>query len=597
MKRNIVLILCCIFLSLIGIKNIQADVNYDVKNYTVNVDVQKNGSLIIKRHIRYDFPDEAHGVYYRQNLESNQQISQTQVWINGQEAQQNGNAGNNTYKLTRDDKGYLFKVYHNADNQEVNFTYQYVLNNAVINWKDTAELNFKVIGDGWETELNNIKVTIKLPGQDVSDLQAWSHGPLTGTTKVDKKSGQVTLSLAELPAKNFVESHILFPVALTPENTNVRNEKHKAEVQKQEKQLALEANRKRKVQERKDRLWAGAMFVVICVGSFGSILYNLMPLKEKTYRPLSVKNAPHVFELPNYEAAVAQSLFRDTDPDNKELSAYLLELSVKRVIKIEPIPNKKKDYLLTLLDETALSNNEILELLFNKIGDTKQVSMKQIKKYGKKKHEHMNVVNAYKAWQKSVRDEANKLGWVSDNAKSAMIRRAIISGILLLILIVGLIITDNTAALWVMGVSLVLLVASILYFIMKGSIYTKAGAAGMTELRGFYRMMDDIGRFNLKEVGDIVLWEGLLPYAVALGLSKKVSKALIDNFTSEELQNSNFIYYYPFIYHNGIANFSNDFNSSFTRGMGNYSSPSGGSGGFSGGSSGGFGGGSGGGAF
>lgn len=42
----------------------------------------------------------------------------------------------------------------------MNFTYQYVLNNAVINWKDTAELNFKVIGDGWETELNNIKVTI-----------------------------------------------------------------------------------------------------------------------------------------------------------------------------------------------------------------------------------------------------------------------------------------------------------------------------------------------------------------------------------------------------------------------------------------------------
>src|SRR5699024_12695568 len=72
----------------------------------------------------------------------------------------------------------------------------------------------------------------------------------------------------------------------------------------------------------------------------------------------------------------------------------------------------------------------------------------------------MNDVNADKAWQKSVTDEANKLGWVSDNAKSAMIRRAIISGILLLILIVGLIVTDNTAALWVMVVSLVLLVRS-----------------------------------------------------------------------------------------------------------------------------------------
>src|SRR5699024_11882338 len=97
-----------------------------------------------------------------------------------------------------------------------------------------------------------------------------------------------------ITANNFEENNILFQVALNPENTNVRNEKHKAEAQKQEKQLTLEANRKRKAQERKDRLWAGAMFVVICVGSFGSILYNLMPLKEKTYRPLSVKNAPHV---------------------------------------------------------------------------------------------------------------------------------------------------------------------------------------------------------------------------------------------------------------------------------------------------------------
>src|SRR5699024_9237393 len=132
---------------------------------------------------------------------------------------------------------------------------------------------------------------------------------------------EVTLSLDELQAKTFVESHILFPVALTPENTNVRNEKHKAEVQKQEKQLALEANRKRKVQERKDRLWAGAMFVVICVGSFGSILYSMRRLKENTYHPLSVKKATHVFELTNNEAAVTKSIFRDTDPDNKSLSA------------------------------------------------------------------------------------------------------------------------------------------------------------------------------------------------------------------------------------------------------------------------------------
>ncbi len=112
MKRNIVLIFCCILFSLVGIKDIKADVNYDVNNYSVNIDIQKNGSLVVRRNIRYDFPDEAHGVYYRQNLESNQQVSQTQVWIDGKEAQQNDSAENNTYKLTHDDKGYLFRLYN-----------------------------------------------------------------------------------------------------------------------------------------------------------------------------------------------------------------------------------------------------------------------------------------------------------------------------------------------------------------------------------------------------------------------------------------------------------------------------------------------------
>jgi uncharacterized membrane protein len=112
-------------------------------------------------------------------------------------------------------------------------------------------------------------------------------------------------------------------------------------------------------------------------------------------------------------------------------------------------------------------------------------------------------------------------------------------------------------------------------------------------------MMTDIGQFDRSQVGDLILWEQLLPYAVSLGVAKQVIKAMQTEFTQAELVDGLAIYYPLFFYGNfGTDTFSTQFDSDFGSAItSNDSSISGGSGGFSGGSSGGFGGGSGGGAF
>lgn len=109
-------------------------------------------------------------------------------------------------------------------------------------------------------------------------------------------------------------------------------------------------------------------------------------------------------------------------------------------------------------------------------------------------------------------------------------------------------------------------------------------------------MLDDIGQFKMKDVGDLILWEDIMPYAVAFGLSKKVLKQLKIEF-ADELDAAPVLFYSGF-YSSSSDSFEHSFERSFSSAVSTGSSSvSGSSGGFSGGSSGGFGGGSGGGAF
>ena len=108
-------------------------------------------------------------------------------------------------------------------------------------------------------------------------------------------------------------------------------------------------------------------------------------------------------------------------------------------------------------------------------------------------------------------------------------------------------------------------------------------------------MLKDIGKFDLKEVGDIILWERILPYAVAFDLADRVIAALKFEFGEKAIEDA----WGPnYIFVMSGSDLGRGFSESFSSALSSVSSSaSGGSGGFSSGSSGGFGGGSGGGAF
>ncbi|QQP29267.1 DUF2207 domain-containing protein [Lactobacillus ultunensis] len=576
-----------------------ADVNYDINDMDVTAEVNRDGSLMMHREIYYDFDSDAHGVFYTQNLGKKQSLSNIKVKVDGKNIVPAKNGDNNTYQLTKDGNSYRFKVFHSInEDQKVRVEYSYRILNAITNYKDTAELNFKIIGNGWDTDINNARVTVLFPGK-VKGLKAWAHGPLNGQTQVLPNQGKIIMTVDHLSGDTGIEVHSIFPPAITSANMNFVNKNRKKAVEKQEAILANEANQRRQ----EGNVINVGLLIIVAISSIWVIISGFFGKKIGS-RPRKWKELVHNYEIPDISPVAAQILDEASEPDTKAFTAYLMQLAGKHKIKIEDYRTrirKKTAYRITVVDDSILQD-DLLNFLFNKVGDGKSFTTKDLRDYTSRK-----LGKKYEKWrdrQYKLVEDANFFDAKLETRKYHR-RMFMISGVIVSVvaLVLALYRSDDFPPILDVAVvcGMILVVLEFIAFFVgnkRMSIYTQKGALETDKVRGFKKMLDDIGNFKMKDVGDLILWEDIMPYAVAFGLSKKVLKELKVEFSDEELANTPFILYGPF-YSSSSDGFARSFDNSFSSGVsvGSSSSVSGGSGGFSSGSSGGFGGGSGGGAF
>lgn len=573
---------------------VKADGRFDITKYHVNVDVQKNGDIDLTQRITYNFDGEFHGVFYNQDLRGIKGASKPKVYYQEaygkkKEIFEDPTGKNDSFEISKDKNLMNLKVYHYVIANDVTYTYKYKLYGGITNYLDTAELNWKIIGDGWENELNNVRITVNLPQKNISQMQAWTHGSLAGYTKVDRKNGRVTMTMKHNPPNEFVESHIIFPTSVTPLNKNVVKKNVKASIQAHEKNLTQQANAKRRNQK---VIYIGLMtFGVLVI-----LIIYLYQFRDLKKHPANKHVIPtplyHLFDEPDMLPSMAQVVLeRYSKGQSLGMMADLMVEVGHRRMRID---KNGSTYDITAL---VPPTNKFFKYLINDVGDGKTVSMRKIRADAKNND---NVVNEFDNWaDEAVKDRKKYFDQrnidIVSNFRGAAIATTIILAIMFAItaimhyslLISGLIFGGMALLSWIN------------HFVMKKRItpYTDLGEEEVNKIRAFKRMLEDIEDIKLAEVGDLILWESFLPYAVVFGVSDKVIRAMKVNFGAEAINNSQIAYFYV-----GSSTFFNKtvgFQSSFMNslGAGGSSSISGGSGGFSGGSSGGFGGGSGGGAF
>lgn len=592
-------LLAVLLLSCIGFltrpKPVQA-ASFDITRYQVNIKVHPDGSATLRQAIRYQFAGSAKGVYYNQALRGNnhQTLSAPQVQIkqHGQthDVVANNSKANNSYQLEQTRERVRFTVYHRTSGGPLTVIYRYRLSQIVKNYADTAEINWKVIGARWDVPLNQVKIQLQLPKQQVPSLRAWAHSS-QHQLYVSQQRGLVTLTSRENPENQPIELHLIFDPKLTPQNTYRSSAKQRSVIIRQEARLAQAAAEAARRRERGRII--GLSVTLALAGIFGFIaLLVYIRTPANRHFPVARREAPHVFDIPAYSAPLAQLLYLDSNQlDQHAFSAHLLELAAqKRIAVIETNPGKHPDYQIKLLDQSLLTDpEEPLMACLLQLKPNHQISFRQLR--------HLNsvdqskVASANQAWHKRQRDQLQALNYRTKHQP----RRQILVWLSLAIicfLIAAILMNQPGRWLWLLAFVIASGLLTYLTF-KKFSPYTVHGVNLLNQVRGFRRMLHDMGRFNLREVQERILWEDIMPYAVSFNLAPKVTKVLKTNFSDAELTDLYPTYAFLLINATNQAAFFSLANSSFTAATGANSNV----GSFSGGGSGGFGGGSGGGAF
>lgn len=584
---------------LVGTQVASADDDYEIKQMYEHVTVNSDGSAMIRYDLIYDFDYDMNGVYVSQETDQDVKlIGSPTATVNGQSVGSFSAGSRYGLEQKRDGDVTQFRVHYpvKADHTyQVMWTYQ--LANVAKRYQDVGEINWKIIGANWQTDLQHTKIVIQLPKMTYQTLQAWTHSKSATKFVVDKQAGTLTYEKARVNPDQPVEVHTMFDQAALSTATQ-RTGNRRVAILDQERAIAERAEKTAK----RDKAMQGYV-TWLAILPFG-LLIRLIAL----WRRIRVQNkhiieTPHNYELPSdLPPAVVGWQLRDSGAAVSTLfSATLMDLLAKRVLIVSEEPTKKwrkTNYRIQLDRTTAFNDFEetLLTILFGEqveIGKSIQTQTMQNGESAFAKR----YTDKIDRFEDQVRRAAKPVNLIDHDAVSQLTQWQVwtIVAAVAVVVINGAVWVMSSAHIagWFIGVSVGLSVLiAVVAFAMAvkiRQIYTVEGWPIAEAWFGFGRMLRDVGQFEVKQVPDVMLWDRYLAYAVVLGVADKVADALRQAQLEPVDDMANLVPIYV-----AYTMFSPSSVSAF--GVASSGSDTGGSWG-AGGSSGGFGGGSGGGAF
>ena len=443
----------------------------------------------------------------------------------------------NTYYMGED---YL-KIYNPSDLDEI-FYIEYTVTDVVVVHEDIAELAWNTLGDGYRENIGDYEVKVVLPNSD-SDYRVWLHGPLNG--EIERTNNKEALGTFNfLGAYNPVSVRLIFDKSLVPNATKVSGLTAKDEIIDYQTELSDEANRER------ERIQRQNMILIISSSVWALIAISLavgVYLREKKMKKTAF-NMEYFRDFPaSYGPEVLEYLL-DKNVTEKSLSATILNLIYKKVLKVEVIDRKlKDDYKLVLqeYDETSLTETEkiALNLIINEIGNSKEVVLSTIRKHCSTLSNANNVMDLYNDFiRKSKSLGKSELFFATT---PGLVAFSVIFSLL------GLVLTFISFALdlsW-LGIIIIILMIALIIFVITRKFYTKKGAEHYAKWMAHKKFLEDFSRFNEKELPEVTLWDKYLVYATILDCADKLSKEMELKMPNMDTSDTTYVGYNPYMTH------------------------------------------------
>lgn len=608
--------------------------SYHYSSISITAQILPTGDMYVSDSRTYSFVGSYSWAQYFRVLSGADDITDIRVYDNSLELIRNDSQQPGTFSVERSGDRVTIRNNYSASNEIRTFTYEYTVKNCVVRHNDVGELYWKFIGDSVEERIDILRIEVFYPeGTSAEDIRVWAHGPLWGQVEVTE-SPSMLLTIAEIPAYQFVEARTTFPASFVRYAPRTTGKNALEDIIAEETRLADASN------EIRDRLSAGefmtatdiereleranlrgyARFLVdndplIALGVLIAGLVFLFWIHanwNREFRP--AYDGDYYRELPGeYSPSILGCLWNFGKPQANDFTAELLDLARHGFIRITEerferprvfgLLGTKTEYDYTIettdkytRDKTSLLpyQDDLLDLVLS-IGNGKSVHFDDIVEYAKKNPARFQ--KNYKAWQIAAEAASETYAFIDHStargkAIGALISLAFIAAGTMHLLTMGgyFAVLSGIAACLVGGV--------ILVFSLAMRRRTRFGSDELGKWQAFRNFLRDFSRLDESMIPEMQVWEHYLVYAVSLGVAKEVIDQLPLVFPELNSNPAMFGYGWLFLHSPDsfarLASFTNAMNTSMATAIASTprSSGGGGGGGFSGG--GGFGGGGGG---
>ena len=402
----------CVLISLLmvsffGIQSVKA-ADYTIKEVNMSAVVDKTGGAAVTERVTYHFNEPKNGVYIVQDTAGLGQMSQVAVselvnqtkwnandaytkqegWMPYQLVYSAQNGSQNVFTINKNMDGHeknsdglnTIKIYRPTDTtKDLTVQAKFYLSSVAKKYSDAGEVNWKMIGSNWDVQIEQVKLTVKLPSQSGS-VRAWKHSSADPIQKLVVHDGVIKARASNV--NNFVEIHTLFnrqALAAAPSKNQARL-KSALDV---EKQITQRTNT-RSMLKHADVVIAIVMTIVFVGLTIRAWLKNgALVRRNKTLEK------SHRFDLPTLTPTLAAAVYsydqNSSGMTNDVLSTYLMEAQQTGQIEIEQIvplkhpkrAKKQKDFVIRAEPDAEI--DLYVRRLIDLIGNGHQVSTEDIK--------------------------------------------------------------------------------------------------------------------------------------------------------------------------------------------------------------------------
>ncbi|HML05212.1 MAG TPA: DUF2207 domain-containing protein [Methanobacterium sp.] len=576
------------------------DRSYSIPLINSDLYLQDDGSLHVKETIHYSFIGTYHGIFRDIPISGNQQLQNIKVSTQGAYSTFSvDNQGNNeriTVNLFSDPQ----KTTPISD-KDVNVTIEYDFTHAIKFYNDIAEIQYKLVGEGWDVDIGQLNAIIHFKSSE--GVKYWLNPPYFAENSSWNGNNLQVVS-KNIPVGDFFELRAIMPktqFAANPVNGIIINQNGLSQIEAIQNDYQNEINFK-------TNLYTILAILLILVCFVPLLIYLKFGREPKIdyqaeyERDIPTEDPPAIVNAicgPGFSKKVGV-------PDMDGFKATIMDLINRKYLLFKSKSSNKED--LGVSDSIFLSINQNKDLktlkefeldVLNFLKGYEEdgiISMDTISESLSDRSSAKAFRETYNNWRDNIKSrflDGEELRKIFIKKGDTYLKIFGVLGLIAAAITFFVTIVDSLpAASLALLSSLVLGVVSIISLALPekiGGQWTTYGEEYDAKWHNFKKYIKDFSLIKEYPPESVKIWNKYLVYATALGAADAVRKAMELYLPKDQLEGSDI---YMFHYYGGYAILASSFDTGISTASGSNGGDFGGvgdiGGGFGGGGGGAF---------